>query len=43
MNKWGLALQSNYVTFQDGSPQEIQGLKQISWYELYTENLFYQI
>ena len=24
MNEWGLALQRNYVTFQDGGPQEIQ-------------------
>ena len=22
MNEWGLALQRNYVTFQDGGPQE---------------------
>ena len=30
MNEWSLALQRNNITFQDGGPQEIQWLKQIT-------------
>ena len=41
MDEWGLALQRNYVTFQDGGPHEILWSKQIIQRESYKEN--YQI